>query len=242
MFGPTPCLDVLERCRDDLGWARERRNRSLEGSVLTRMGEMLGRSGNVVEAQDAFAEARSVFEALGGPRTSPTCRSRPPRSSRWRRTRAGAEAELRPAYEFFKQVGADHINATIGPMLAASLVPQGKVAEAIALCEEAERLAAPDDLDGQVKWRLAKAAAMTAEGDHGAAERLVREALALAEATDTVVLHADALAALAYTLICAGHPGDAVEPAASATELYELKGDVVSASRWQAALQRARRT
>ena len=42
-------------------------------------------------------------------------------------------------------------------MLAASLVPQGKLTEAIALCEEAETVAAPDDLDGQVKWRLAKA-------------------------------------------------------------------------------------
>ena len=236
VFGPTPCLDVLERCRDDLAWARERRNRSLEGSVLTRMGEMLGRSGKVVEAQDAFAEARSVFEALGRPShlsymPISTAAVEPLASDP-----AGAEAELRPAYEFFREVGADHINATIGPMLAAALVPQGKLAEAIALCEEAERLAAPDDLDGQVKWRLAKAAARTSEGDHGAAERLVREAVALAEATDTVVLHADAVAALAYTLICAGHPGDAVEPASTAVELYELKGDVVSAARWQAAV------
>jgi class 3 adenylate cyclase/tetratricopeptide (TPR) repeat protein len=233
VFGPTPCLDVIERARDDLNWARSRGNRSLEGSVLTRMGEMLARAGHVPQAQEAFAEAREVFSHLGRPShlaympistaaVEPLA-SDPP----------GAERELRPAYEFFKEVGADHINATVGPMLAAALAAQDQTTEAIALTEEAERTAAPDDLDGQVKWRLARAAALTAEGESAQAERFAREAVTLAEASDTVLIHADALAGLAYVLLSAGAGSEAREPAACAGELYEAKGDVVSAARWQ---------
>ena len=237
VFGPVPCLDVIELCREDLSWARERANRSLEGSVLVRMGEMLARSGRVPEAQDTFAEARAIFEPLGRPShlaymPISTAAVEPVASDP-----VGAERELRPAYEFFKQVGADHILATVGPMLAAALVPQGDVTEAIALTEEAERLAADDDLDGQVKWRLARACAHTREERHPDAERLARQAVALAERTDTVLLHADALAGLALALIAAGAGAEAREPAACAGELYEAKGDVVSAARWARAVE-----
>jgi hypothetical protein len=39
-------------------------------------------------------------------------------------------------------------------------------------------------------------------------------------------------------LIAAGETAAAVEPAACAGELYESKGDVVSARRWQATVER----
>jgi hypothetical protein len=48
-----------------------------------------------------------------------------------------------------------------------------------------------------------------------------------------VLIHADALAGLAYVLLSAGAGSEAREPAACAGELYEAKGDVVSAARWQ---------
>jgi hypothetical protein len=121
-------------------------------------------------------------------------------------------------------------------------VPQGKQVEAIALTEQAETIAAPDNLDGQVKWRLARAAALAAGGEHAEGERLSRQAVALAQPTDSVVLHADALAGLAYSLLAAGAGGEAVEPAACAVELYDAKGDVVSAARWQSVLDAQVRT
>jgi hypothetical protein len=48
-----------------------------------------------------------------------------------------------------------------------------------------------------------------------------------------VLIHADALAGLAYVLLSAGAGSEAREPAACAGELYEAKGDVDSAARWQ---------
>jgi class 3 adenylate cyclase/tetratricopeptide (TPR) repeat protein len=234
VLGPTPCLDVIERARDTLAWARAHSNRSLEGNVLTGMGEMLARAGRIPDAQDAFAEARAVLGELGRSQVAYmpiwTAAVEPLASDP-----AGAERELRAAYEFFAGLGADHILATVAPMLAATLVPQGRLVEAIALTERAEGIAAPDDLDGQVKWRLARSAARVAESEHADAERLAREAVALAETTDSILMHADALAGLGYGLVAAGAADEALGPWSSAIELYEAKGDVVSAARWQAA-------
>ena len=89
-----------------------------------------------------------------------------------------------------------------------------------------------------MKWREARAAALTAAGDPGEAERHARAAVALAERTDSVVLHADALGGLADVLIAAGEAAAALEPAACAGELYEAKGDLVSARRCQATVER----
>ncbi len=237
-FGPTPCLDVIERARDDLAWARSHGNRSLEGSVLTRMGEMLARAGRIGESQDAFAEARALFDELGRPShpaymALSTAVVEPLASDP-----AGAEAELRSAYEYFRGVGAVHILATVCPMMASAVAVQGRLTEAVALTEEAERIAAPDDLDAQVRWRLARATASSAAGERGEAERLAREAVALAERTDSVLLHADSLGGLAGVLIAAGAGTEALEPAACAGELYEAKGDLVSARRWQSTVER----
>ena len=237
-LGPTSCLEVIERARDHLAWARGQGNRSLEGSVLTWNGEMLARTGRIAEAQDAFAEARRLFDDLGRAShpaymSMSTAAVEPLASDP-----AGAEAELRASYDFFRSVGAHHIVATVGPMLAAALVRQGRLTEALALTEEAERIAAPDDLDAQVKWRQARAAALAAAGDGDQAERHARDAVGLAERTDSVLLHADALGGLADVLAATDATAAAVEPAARAGELYEAKGDIVSARRWQAKLER----
>ena len=165
---------------------------------------MLARAGRIGEAQDAFAEARTLFDELGRPShpaymALSTAVVEPLASDP-----AGAEAELRSAYEYFRGVGAVHILATVCPMMAAAVAAQGRLTEAVALTEEAERIAAPDDLDAQVRWRLARATASSAAGERGEAERLAREAVALAERTDSVLLHADSLGGLAGVLIAAG--------------------------------------
>ena len=237
VFGPAPCARVVARARDDLDWARARGNRSLEGSTLARMGEMLSRSGDADEAAAAFAEAHRIFDELGQPAhiaylpistaaVEPLC-SDP----------AAAEAELRGALDYFDSIGAKHISATVAPMLASAVVRQGRTEEALELTRRAESIAAHDDLDSQVKWRLARAEALLATGELAEAERLAREAIAEAEPSDTTILLADSLAALGAVLRAAQAPAEAVPPMTRAIELYEAKGDVVSAGRHRAALR-----
>jgi tetratricopeptide (TPR) repeat protein len=120
------------------------------------------------------------------------------------------------------------------PMLAATLVQQDRPDEALALTERARSLSAPDDLDGQVKWRTAQARALAALGEVSEGERLARGAVERAAASDTIVLHADALACLGDVLLAAEAPGEAVRVVEESIALYETKGDVVSAARCRA--------
>jgi class 3 adenylate cyclase/tetratricopeptide (TPR) repeat protein len=237
VFGPTPCKEVARRAGDDLDWARARGNMALEGSVLMRIGEMLARAGQGTEAVAALAEARRILEELG----RPTHLAYMPLSTTLVEPLASdpvaAERELRDAYEFFDRIDARHIIATVGPLLAWTLVAQGRLDEAIDLTEEAERIAAPDDLDGQVRWRLARAAAHSAAAEHPEAERLAREAVRLAEPTDTVLLIGDSLSGLGHVLVAAGAPTEAAEQLVRAIAVYDAKGDVVSAAKCGATLE-----
>jgi class 3 adenylate cyclase/tetratricopeptide (TPR) repeat protein len=238
VFGPAPCERVIVRAREDLEWSRAHDNRALEGSTLGRMGEMLARAGRVPEAQNAFAEARRLFDDLGldvhvAYLAISTCAVEPLTSDP-----AAAEAELRSALSFFERIGAKHIQATVLPMLAATLVQQDRPDEALALTERARSLSAPDDLDGQVKWRTAQARALAALGDVADGERLARGAVERAAASDTIVLHADALACLGDVLLAAEAPGEAVRAVEESIALYETKGDVVSAARCRATRDR----
>ncbi|MGI9020604.1 MAG: ATP-binding protein [Solirubrobacterales bacterium] len=237
VFGPAPCDRVIARARDDLDWARAHNNRALEGSTLARMGEMLSRAGYVKEAVAAFAEARTTFEELGQPAhlaylPISTAAVEPLASDP-----AAAELELRASLEHFESIGAKHIAATVGPMLASAIVRRGRVDEALELTQMAEAVAAPDDLDAQVKWRLARVDTLLATGELAEAERLAREAIAEAEPSDTIILLADSLAALGAVMRAARAPGEAIPAITRAIELYEAKGDVVSAGRQHTVLR-----
>jgi class 3 adenylate cyclase/tetratricopeptide (TPR) repeat protein len=238
VFGPAPCDRVVARAREDLDWARARGNRSLEGSTLARMGEMLSRSGHADEAASAFESAQLIFEELGHEAhlaylPISTTAVEPLLSDP-----AACERELRSALAYFDSIGAKHISATVAPMLAGAIVRQGdRAEEALALTQRAEEIAAPDDLDAQVKWRLARVEALLDLDDLAEAERLAREAIAQAEPTDTTVLLADSLAALGSVMRAAASPEEARPPLQRALGLYEAKGDVVSAGRQRAALR-----
>jgi tetratricopeptide (TPR) repeat protein len=235
-LGPAPCDRVIARAREDLEWARAHDNRALEGSTLGRMGEMLARSGKADEAEQAFRGARSAFVELALPvhvayLALSTAIVEPLASDP-----VAAEAELRPAIGFFDESGAKHISASLMPVLAGALVAQGRVDEGLELSERTEEIAAPDDLDAQVKWRIARAQALTAYNRLADAERCAREAVAVTEPADTVILSADALSTLGEVLLAARSPSEAVPVLERALDLYEGKGDVVSAARRRATL------
>jgi tetratricopeptide (TPR) repeat protein len=235
-LGPTPCERVIARARGDLEWARAHDNRALEGSTLGRMGEMLARSGKVGHAQQAFADARALFTELDLPvhlayLALSTTIVEPLASDP-----VAAERELRPALEHFEETGATHIAASLLPVLAGALAAGGKVDEALELTERTEETAASDDLDAQVRWRVARAGALTAANELADAERFAREAVDFAEPADTVILTADSLSCLGEVMLAARSPSEAVPALERALQLYEAKGDVVSAAKRRATL------
>jgi class 3 adenylate cyclase/tetratricopeptide (TPR) repeat protein len=230
-LGPTPCERVIAKARDDLEWARAHDNRALEGSTLGRLGEMLARSGKIGHAQQAFADARALFTELDLPvhlayLALSTTIVEPLASDP-----IAAERELRPALEHFEESGASHIAASLLPVLAGALAARGKVDEALELTERTEEIAARDDLDAQVRWRVARAEALTAANELADAERFAREAVDVADPGDTVILTADSLSCLGEVMLAARSPSEAVPALERALQLYEAKGDVVSATK-----------
>ena len=230
-LGPHPCKRVIALARRDLEWAAAHDNRALEGSTLGRLGEMLACDGQVEEAAEVFGRARTVFEELDQPvhlayLTLSTALVEPLASDP-----ATAEGELRSAAEFFERAGATHISASLLPVLASALAAQGKSDEALALSRRTEEIAAPDDLDAQVRWRIARAQAHIERDEVPEAERHARSAVELAEAGDMILLSAAALTCLSEVMLAAGSPSEAVPALERALAHYEAKGDVVSAGR-----------
>jgi len=113
-------------------------------------------------------------------------------------------------------------------LLAQAAVTGGDPAKAVALSEESERLAAPDDYDAQSGWRRARARAFARLGRPQQAETLAREAVAIVSRTDDINLRAGALADLAEVIEDRAEGQRTIE---SAIELFERKGNIASARR-----------
>jgi class 3 adenylate cyclase/tetratricopeptide (TPR) repeat protein len=141
---------------------------------------------------------------------------------------ATAERELRGSAEALREIGEENVLSTVAAELAEVVYRLGQLDGADELTHESERLAAEEDVETQVRWRLTRAKLMARRGDV-AAERLAREAATLAADGDFLNLHGDALVALAEVLRLLGRPQDATIVAALGVEIYEAKGNSVSA-------------
>jgi tetratricopeptide (TPR) repeat protein len=113
-------------------------------------------------------------------------------------------------------------------------VGQHRAAPSEARVEEA---AARDDYLSQILWRSVRAKAFARKGRLADGEQLAREAVTLAEATDDIDFHGDALMALAEVLRLADRPGEAVSVIQEALRLYEQKGNLVSADKARSLLE-----
>lgn len=136
---------------------------------------------------------------------------------------AAAEQQLRPALERLEAAGERGNLASLAAQLAEALAAHGRDADALAAAATSEAAASADDVHAQVAWRVARAKALGPGAD---AEELARAAVELAGRTDSPVLAADALHALA---LVARDPGEAGTAAARALALREEKGDLAGA-------------
>jgi tetratricopeptide (TPR) repeat protein len=236
LYGPAPVSEVVRRCGEIRESARSRPQaearalrtlaacRAMEGSfdearqLAERSYEMLNELGLRLRA--AFAtEAAAFVETLAG-------------------DHAAAERALRLGYEITDQVGERGYKATVTALLSQAVFAQGRIDEAEALTEEAERGGATDDMTTQVVWRSVRGRVLSARDRHDAAEALAREATALAAETDDVNMRADALLDLAEVLRAAGRATEGAPYVRQALDLFDSKGNEVAAARTRASLDR----
>jgi tetratricopeptide (TPR) repeat protein len=125
-------------------------------------------------------------------------------------------------------MGATGPLASVAAMLARVVLLRGRGDEAEELTRTCERLAAPNQLDAQMKWRSIRAIALARRGDEEDAESLARRAVSLADETDQLDSRAEARVDLAEVLRQVGRHGEAGRELERAIRLFREKGNEVA--------------
>ncbi len=141
----------------------------------------------------------------------------------------------------YEEMWGGPMSSTAAVMLARALVEQGRLDEAERFSRIGEETAAVDDVVTQVEWRYVRSKVFARQGDLAGGEALAREAVVLAERTDFLELHADALLGLAEVLALAGRADEGRPAIEQAIRLFERKGSVLGVERARALLSEAAR-
>jgi tetratricopeptide (TPR) repeat protein len=151
-----------------------------------------------------------------------------------------ASRYLRDFCAQLEALGEHHTLSTYAGRLALSLCAEGAY-------EEAERWSArgselPDVSDiTQTWWRQARALILAHRGRHGEAARLAREAVAIAEQTDSPSAQGDGHRTLAEVLAAAGRRDDAIAELEHALERYGRKNNVAMVAQVRPRLEQLRK-
>jgi class 3 adenylate cyclase/tetratricopeptide (TPR) repeat protein len=142
-----------------------------------------------------------------------------------------AAAHYRIACDWLEAQGLQAPLATYAPAHGRHLVALGRYEEAERLAEQGRALGAPDDVDAQIRWRQVQALVLAHRRDYVDAERLAREAVAIADGTDMLRLQGDAYCDLGEVLEVAGRREEAFAAWRMALDRYERKGIIPLARR-----------
>jgi predicted ATPase/DNA-binding SARP family transcriptional activator len=144
---------------------------------------------------------------------------------------AAAAEHLRAYCAMLAEMGERNVLSTQAGHLAQALCAMGQFDEAEEWAGQARELGAEDDVMTQMIWRQARGRLLAHRGEIEAGLRLVREAIELAERTDGLNAHADALLDLSEVLELAGEPELARSATEEAVSLYKRKGNTVMSAR-----------
>jgi class 3 adenylate cyclase/tetratricopeptide (TPR) repeat protein len=151
-----------------------------------------------------------------------------------------AAARLRRGHELLVEMGDTGVRSTVDAILADVEFRLGRLDEAVWLAEQSRLSASVDDLDAQPRWRGSLARVLASKGELADAERLARDAVALAEPTDFLPLKAWLHDVLGEVLALAGKSAEATAAIQRAISLHEQKGNLVSAERSRTGLHELR--
>jgi DNA-binding SARP family transcriptional activator len=226
-YGPTPVPEALERCEELLDEATDRIGRA---NVLAFMSGLEAIDGRLDEARGHLSEAESTYEELGEAyaRANYCLRVRG-RIEMLAGDAVRAERAFRESCGTLERVHDQAGLSTIAAKLADALYAQGRQDEASGWLDLAEKRSSREDVSAQYTWRRVRAKVLAHAGAHSDAERLARQAAELAARTDALSDHGDVLLDRAEVLLRSGKQAAAAGEIESALELFERKGNRVSA-------------
>jgi tetratricopeptide (TPR) repeat protein len=226
-WGPTPAGDGVARCDELMKEAKTRRGRFM---ISISRAMMIGFLGRFDEAEAADAEARRGLDEITGGLVpwSNIGQSLIPRAQR---DYARAIEMLMEGRARLERVGDVGSQSTVEGMLSISLAYAGRDDEALAMSEESERHASIDDAASQVGLHTGRGLALGHLGRFDEALENLSKAVAIANETDHLNGHAEALQAQAEVLRLAGREEDATPSFDAAVALYRRKGNIAALRR-----------
>jgi tetratricopeptide (TPR) repeat protein len=227
-YGPAPVPEGIKRCEELLLEATDRAGRA---NVLAFLAGLRALGGNLADARRLIGDAAATYEEIGEVYALANNSGRvQSRIELLGGDPAAAERVLRQCCETFDRVHDRAGLSTLAAELADSLYIQNRYEEAESWIELAEKSAPRDDLSAQYWRRRVRAKLLARRDSHDQAEMLVNEAATLVGGTDVLNDHAVVMLDVAEVLRLAGRAGEAARFVEKARDLFELKGNVVSAA------------
>ena len=228
LFGPTPVPEAISLCEAII--ARSAGDRKAEAVTLRSLAHLHAMRGEFEAARDEYRRARAMLLELGWTFHAALTSIDSGPIEMLAGDPVAAEAELRRDYETLDRLGDHNYISTVAAYLAEALYRQGRHEDADAMASLGAEVAAPDDVATQVALRGVRGRLLASSGRLEEAETLCRQAVEMSRTEDDPADQAIALSALADVLRAGGRWAEAVETDAAALDLYEAKGDVVSAA------------
>jgi len=228
-WGAAPVEEGIRRI--DAILERAGGHRLVESSALTTRGALAAQLGRFDEARATIARGRRILDELGQTVLHAATAQEVGRVEMLAEDPVSAEREFRAGYETLERLGERAYLSTVAAMVADALYEQGRLEEAHRFTQISEEASDPGDLASQISWRMTRGRILARRGEPEEGERLVRDAVTLAEGTDFLDTHADTLMGLADVLEVGGRREEAAVAIERALKLYERKGATVLADR-----------
>ena len=223
-FGPTPVDEAIITCEQIRGEVSA--DAAAEAATLHPLAGLHAMGGRFALARELLATSRDLVAdidptlnlAVSHPRAIVEMLAGDP---------AAAEAYLKADSDTLDEMMG--LLATTDAFRAQAILAQERDEEAEHYTKLSEQRAATSDLLTQIIWRSVRARVLARRGSFDQAESLARQAVSLAAQTDFLNQRGDALLDLAHVLHEAGRPEAARAAAAEALDLYQQKGNSVTA-------------
>lgn len=229
LYSSMPVPEVLQRgeeLRPAVGT-----DRIAEARYLGILAVLYAMQGQFQPARELIEQSRAIAVELGPSLPVAAGSLESSRVEMLAGDAAAAERELRRDYATLAAVDEIYYRSSIACMLGHALWALDRYDEAGQFFEVAQRLADPDDLFTQVFWRTGRSKLLAQAGLRDQAVDLCREATRLASSSDDIEQLADSLSDLADVLRLSDRVLEAESVLTDALDLYERKGDVISAAR-----------
>ncbi len=228
VYGPTPVPEAVARCEAIL--ASSRSNRLVEALAWRSLAALRAMQGRFDEGRKLAAEAAVSLEELGLWLRAAFAWETVAFVERLAGDVEATERALRTGYELSEKLGERGFLSTVSALLAKVMLDRDRIEDAERYLGVSEEAAAEDDLATQVVLHSARGRASAVRGDLVGAETSCRAAVELADATDDLNMRAEALLDLGEVLGMAGRIKARRDALVASLELFEVKGNGVSAA------------